>query len=383
LIAADEFVLTEFSSFVEAELLKNKELLKRNFVALSHVVNQFDHFTNLLQFYKNALQEDPALIFKSNDFTTIKQEILINYLDCMKSILKPIEVWDKLMEWAIAQNDSLSTDTTMWNSDDIRIFGDLIQPFIPHINFKGISRIEFSQKIKPFKKIFNHDFYVEILEYYSFDDNVIMKFQMDIDSKIINSEQAFLLANLIKILENPSVYSSISKRVDVFFYRFTLLVRGSRDGFLTTTFHNCCDMKGPTITIARVKGTNEILGGFNPYNWQSKGGECKDDSDRQDNADKNRRSFIFSLDNKNLGNSIYSKVCSGACAHCNEEDLGPNFGGKDADLNLLRTGVNEGKCVKKHYETRIRESTDCFQIDEYEVFQVGGFNFENSQLNHL
>src|SRR5581483_12112187 len=144
-----------------------------------------------------------------------------------------------------------------------------------------------------------------------------------------------------------------------------------------STFHSCCDMKGPTITVARVQGTNEILGGFNPYNWHSEGTEIKDDSYRADSVDKSRRSFIFSLDKKNLENSIYSKVKSGECAHYNDEDFGPNFGGKNADLNLLCSSINEGKCVKKHYEARIREASNSFQIDEYEVFQVKGFNFEN------
>ncbi|RIA86040.1 hypothetical protein C1645_878923 [Glomus cerebriforme] len=370
LIAADELCLTDLCLAIEEKLLSNKELLKRNFVTITLAVNQFDHFTNLLKFYKDALQEDPTLIFKADDFATIKREILLDLISVYP--FKQIEVWDQIIVWAFAQDDNLPSDITMCTSENISTLKDLIQPFISYIKFKEISPSNFFQKIKPYKNIFNNDTYIEILEYYSFNENVLPKFRMDIDSTIINSEQAFLLANLIKILENPSVYSSVSKNVDVFFYKFKLLVRGSKDGFMTSTFHSHCDGKGPTLTVARIKSTNEIIGGFNPYSWYSEGGECKDDTNRRDNTD--RRSFIFSLDKDNLENCIYSKVKSGECAHYNDGSFGPNFGGKNADLNLLCSDVSEGKCVKKNYETRIRESTGYFAIDEYEVFQVKGYN---------
>ncbi|PKC74720.1 hypothetical protein RhiirA1_436740 [Rhizophagus irregularis] len=373
LIAADDLCLNDMCSAIETKLLNDKELLKKNFVTITHAVNKFDHFTNLLQFYKNTLQEDPTIMLKANDFTTINREIFLDLVSIYP--FKPIEVWNKLIEWAFAQIKQLPSEISICTSDNSSTLKDLIQPFISHIKFKDIAPHEFSQKVKPYKQILNSDFYIEILEYYSFDDSIISKCRTDIDSLIINSEQAFLLANLIKILENPSVYASISKRLDIFFYKFTLLVRGSRDGYTTSTFHNLCDGKGPTLTIARVKKTNEIIGGFNPYSWYSEGGDCTDDSYRRDSPD--RRSFIFSLDRKNLENSVFSKVKSGECAHFNGEDVGPNFGGKNADLALLCFDQNEGKCVKKNYETRIRDNTGQFDIDEYEVFHVNGYNCNN------
>ncbi|GBB98969.1 hypothetical protein RclHR1_03380011 [Rhizophagus clarus] len=374
LIAADDLCLTEMCSEIEAKLLSDKELLKKNFVTITHAVNKFDHFTNLLQFYKNTLQEDPTLIFKANDFTTINRDIFLDLVSIYP--FKPIEVWDKLLEWAFTQINKSPSEIANCTSDDISTLKDLMQPFVSHIKFKDIHSHEFSQKVKPYKEILNSDLYIEILEYYSFDDDKISKCRTDIDSQIINSEQAFLLANLIKILENPSVYASVSKRLDVFFYKFTLLVRGSRDGYSTSTFHNLCDGKGPTLTIARVRRTNEIIGGFNPYSWYSEGGDCTDDSYRRDSP-PDRRSFIFSLDKKNLENSVFSKVKSGECAHFNGDDVGPNFGGRNADLVLLCYNDNQGKCVKKNYETRIRDSTDYFDIDEYEVFHVNGYNCNN------
>ena len=50
-------------------------------------------------------------------------------------------------------------------------------------------------------------------------------------------------------------------------YKFNLILRGSEDGFNLSSFHNKCDNKGATIVIVKIRGTNEIVGGYNPYSW--------------------------------------------------------------------------------------------------------------------
>ncbi|CAI2182561.1 1223_t:CDS:2 [Funneliformis geosporum] len=52
-------------------------------------------------------------------------------------------------------------------------------------------------------------------------------------------------------------------------------------------FHNKCDDKGATIFVAKINGTNYIVGGYNPLDWNSPGkGVYKTTSD----------SFIFFFD---------------------------------------------------------------------------------------
>ncbi|CAB4431889.1 unnamed protein product [Rhizophagus irregularis] len=46
-------------------------------------------------------------------------------------------------------------------------------------------------------------------------------------------------------------------------YKFQLLFRGSKDGFTPKKFHELCDDKHDTITFIKVKGTDEIFGGYN------------------------------------------------------------------------------------------------------------------------
>jgi len=161
-------LLNDLCIFVEDCLLKDEESLKQNYVLIIQNSLKDGPFKKLFQFCVNAYQQDPLFIFKSNDFIIIKQELLIEYLDIIKNEnwIKPIEIWERITEWVIAQSDGLPLDVKKWTDDNVKTFKTLSQPFISFINFKEISRIDFAQKIKPYKKIFDSEFYVEILEHY-------------------------------------------------------------------------------------------------------------------------------------------------------------------------------------------------------------------------
>src|ERR1051325_10301938 len=81
-------------------------------------------------------------------------------------------------------------------------------------------------------------------------------------------------------------------------YEFKLLFRGTRDGFMSRKFHEICDNQSHTVTFAKVKDSNEILGGYNPMTWKS------------DNSyETTKDSFIFSFKNSDgIENYILSRV---------------------------------------------------------------------------
>lgn len=51
-----------------------------------------------------------------------------------------------------------------------------------------------------------------------------------------------------------------------------LLYRGSRDGWLSSKFHELCDEKGPTVTFIKVVNTygKYIFGGYTDQSWDCK-----------------------------------------------------------------------------------------------------------------
>ena len=57
---------------------------------------------------------------------------------------------------------------------------------------------------------------------------------------------------------------------------WSLLFRATRDGFNRRVFHQLCDNKGPTISVARVKN-GPLVGGYTKVSWSSSWGRFKSD----------------------------------------------------------------------------------------------------------
>jgi hypothetical protein len=97
--------------------------------------------------------------------------------------------------------------------------------------------------------------------------------------------------------------------------KWTLLYRGTRDGFGARNFHLKCDGHSRTLTIIRSLGTKCIFGGYTEACWEARGGNCFDE-----------KAFIFSLIN-NDNKPLKIKVSKPSSAiHCRSH-FGPVFGG--------------------------------------------------------
>jgi hypothetical protein len=79
--------------------------------------------------------------------------------------------------------------------------------------------------------------------------------------------------------------------------RFSVLWRGSRDGFGPRDFHSRCDGHANTLTvILDTKGN--VFGGFTPVKWESRNWNGKEGKENNRyKADDSLRSFVFTLKN--------------------------------------------------------------------------------------
>uniref|UniRef100_U9UAB3 TLDc domain-containing protein n=1 Tax=Rhizophagus irregularis (strain DAOM 181602 / DAOM 197198 / MUCL 43194) TaxID=747089 RepID=U9UAB3_RHIID len=171
-----------------------------------------------------------------------------------------------------------------------------------------------------------------------------------IDSKIITIQHAELISKWIDKLEIADKMKNS--------YEFKLILRGSRDGFSPSKFHEICDNRSHTITIIKVKDSNEILGGYNPIVWKS---------DYTFGATED--SFIFSFkDKENIEKYILSRVKDKNYAIANKPVFGPSFGKGEICLygeNYNQSFIN----YTKRYDKQIREPA-FFSVEEYEIFQI-------------
>jgi hypothetical protein len=69
--------------------------------------------------------------------------------------------------------------------------------------------------------------------------------------------------------------------------KWSLLYRGTRDGFDSDDFHSKCDGHCNTLTIIKAKESSNVFGGFTSVSWDGSSGYKSDPS-----------AFIFSLTNK-------------------------------------------------------------------------------------
>ena len=181
-----------------------------------------------------------------------------------------------------------------------------------------------------------------------------------IDSKIVNLKIVSMISRWIDKTDNNSKFSHL--REMYLPYKFELLLRGSRDGFTPKIFHTLCDRKSFTVTFVKVKETDEILGGYNPFMWKSTNqwGETKD-------------SFIFSFKNKDnfFKDAILSDVSIIDHAIRYHRACGPCFN-TDLYIDSLKETIDYDNmcCIKFSYEKKIRDIDDQFSIEDYEVYQI-------------
>ncbi len=151
---------------------------------------------------------------------------------------------------------------------------------------------------------------------------------------------------------------------------FSLLWRGSRDGFDAAAFHRLCDGKSNTVTV--IKNTNGfIFGGFTSIPC-STSGDYKADS----------TAFLFSLTNPS-NTPLKMKVKLPEYAVRNYLNYGPTFGGghdlhvfslsnknRDSYMNLKSYEFPNGLSGNEGGKFIVGGSNNYFQTVEIEVFQV-------------
>jgi hypothetical protein len=221
------------------------------------------------------------------------------------------------------------------------------------------------EKVYPYKKILPKELREDLLKtFLSLLDpdtkpndrsklRMIEEMNKNIDSKIITYQHAELISKWIDKLEIRDMINN--------FYEFKLLFRGSRDGLSRDKFHEFCDNQSRTVSIVKMKDSNEILGGYNPVEWNDYSGFG--------NWCTTKDSFIFSFkDDNRIENYILSRVKDAEHAIFNSYFYGPKFGRGDLAIWGM-SKVIESK--KSSYEKSIIETNkEEVTIEECEVFQV-------------
>ncbi|EXX59209.1 hypothetical protein RirG_191030 [Rhizophagus irregularis DAOM 197198w] len=147
---------------------------------------------------------------------------------------------------------------------------------LPLVRFFSLSSKEFSQKVRPYQKLFSRQLYEEIVDSFMDPDskpnaNILLprniKIEKIIDSKIVTNLS--IVKTILRQIDKMNIRNNFAHLKES--YKFKLLLRGSRDGFTPKKFHELCDGKSNTVILIKIEGTEEIVGGYNPLIWKSSG----------------------------------------------------------------------------------------------------------------
>src|SRR6202000_852265 len=298
LIAVDELNMQQLISYIQEFLIEHKaEFLRQNPTGILETVYQHETFTDLWNFCFEKICNEPKILFNSDKFINLKATLLEVLLKRDDLDMDEIEIWESLLKWCFAQQN-INNDSANWSKDDITKIERSLHRFIPLIRFYDIRPTDFFYKVYKYKDILPQDLIHDLLEFHIVPDvkpkaNIAPTRKPIFDSTLVKPEHIRIFSSWID--KKDSSYYNKKKNP----YKFNLLYRASRDGNTVAAFHNKCDNKGATITIAKVQNSEKIIGGYNPLFWDSS------------NSDKSTNdSFIFSFPDRNNLQSAKVGYCT-------------------------------------------------------------------------
>ncbi|RHZ82385.1 hypothetical protein Glove_109g14 [Diversispora epigaea] len=259
------------------------------------------------------------------NFTSLQEAALISILEKDNLQLEEIKIWDYVIKWGIAQNPK--------NFKTLKVS---LQQCLPLIRYFHISEKDVWEKLKPYRKILGTQLWDDLQQHRIFPNQPVKS--LVLSARIIsNPELPQRVNELISTIISEEHVAEISTWIDRKStnysltnvpYKLQLILRGSKDGFQPKTFWNMCNGHAGTVVIVKVAG-------YNPLAW--------DNSKTYNVSMETNDSFIFSLKNGNIQNSILSRVKykDRALFYCNFNDhkrYGPYFGNSEFSLE---SGVSD------------------------------------------
>jgi len=349
--AADELAFDKIVKQLQQYLINyQEEYLKKDPLGMLEIIFQHEPFVSLRDFCLKIICQDPDMLFQTEKFLTIPTQLLELLLQRDDLALNEIDVWDYLIKWTYAQNPIVELDPSKWTKEEVEVMERTINRLIPLIRFNNISSMNYYEKIFPYEELLPKKLKSDISQFYSVTDAKIPEF----DSSIITQKALYLslFSNWVNKKDQNCKIRNFPQ------YELKLILRGSEDGFYADSFHEKCDHKGATIVIAKIKRTNQLVGGYNPLDWNGFDHKITTDS------------FIFFFDDyENLDTGKIGRVIDTESAVGCWPGWGPLFGlNLDGSNDIMVTEDGEWSSVSNSYpDLKIPR---YFEIDDYEVFQI-------------
>ena len=165
LVAASELSLQELITYLQSFLIENKaNWMEQNFDLIYQTSFENDSFSELQKYCTDLITKGPDKIFKSPNFSSIPEKLLVSIIQNDNLQVNEIQIWEHVLKWGIAQNPELPFDVTDYSKDDYKTLKNTLQQCIPFIRFYNLTSKEFMDKVLPYEKILPKDLYKDLLK---------------------------------------------------------------------------------------------------------------------------------------------------------------------------------------------------------------------------
>jgi len=144
---------------------------------------------------------------------------------------------------------------------------------------------------------------------------------------------------------------------------FELLYRGTRDTFAAAVFHQLCDGKGATLTVAK-SNLNKVFGGYISQPWSSNSAYSNDSTAFLFSLTEKAKCPVTSAANASYNNAGYSATFGSGhdlCIHSNANSQNTSYSNLGTGYSAAPNGKTSNTFLAGAYN---------FMLTEIEVYKV-------------
>ncbi|CAG8532236.1 5414_t:CDS:2 [Ambispora gerdemannii] len=263
--ASDELQIQEIFQYCQTFLLENRETwLQQNLLKVSKMFSNNKRFTEL---YDKMFYIEPERILTCPEIEVLEERELISLLrrgDVLE--LKQVEIWNSMIRWGISKTGQLkSTDIAEWTTENFCELKKTLKNCLSLIEYFKISKDEYVFKVVPFEQVLPQKLKKQLKEFHLNQVTKLLPFENLRFQTILRSQEAHLISYWMNKKETISFdKNSQSQLIE---HRFNLIFKANRDGFATSRFLQKCVNIYPTIALIKIRGSERIIGGYNPTYW--------------------------------------------------------------------------------------------------------------------
>ncbi|PKK60506.1 hypothetical protein RhiirC2_856811, partial [Rhizophagus irregularis] len=138
--------------------------MEQNFNLIYQTSFEKNSFLELQKYCTNLISNNPNKIFKSLDFSTTPEKLLISIIQSDNLQMTEIQVWENVLKWGFAQNPGFPSDPSNFSKDDFNSLKNTLHQCIPSVRFYNLTSKEFFYNVVPYKKILPNELYMDLLK---------------------------------------------------------------------------------------------------------------------------------------------------------------------------------------------------------------------------